>query len=153
MTSCSTPGLSKAHVRSKDSSKIGPPTSCWLLLRPRGLTERVTRSNERTPKALCFKPGQSGNPNGRPKGSRNKFTEEFLDDFREVWAEEGSNAIKTMAKDRPGDFVRVAAMLVPKELLLGRSNPLADLSDDELVAIIEALQIAAHSKEADAINP
>src|SRR6478752_1247781 len=90
---------------------------------------------------------------GRPKGSRNKFSEEFLDDFREVWAEEGSNAIKTMAKDRPGDFVRVAAMLVPKEFLLGKSNPLADLSDDELVAIIEALQIAAHSKEADAINP
>ena len=103
-------------------------------------------------KRYGFKPGQSGNPNGRPKGSRNKFSEEFLDDFREVWAEEGSNAITTMAKNRPGDFVRVAAMLVPKELLLGRSNPLADLSDDELVAIIEALQIAAHGKEADATD-
>jgi len=102
-------------------------------------------------KPYAFKPGQSGNPNGRPKGSRNKFSEEFLDDFREVWAEEGSNAIKTMAKDRPGDFVRVAAMLVPKELLLGRSNPLADLSDDELVAMIEALRITAHG-EADAAD-
>ena len=101
-------------------------------------------------KPYAFKPGQSGNPNGRPKGSRNKFSEEFLDDFREVWAEEGSNAIKAMAKDRPGDFVRVAAMLVPKELLLGRSNPLADLSDDELVAAIEA--IAAHGREADAAD-
>jgi hypothetical protein len=103
-------------------------------------------------KPYAFKPGQSGNPNGRPKGSRNKFSEEFLDDFREVWAEEGSNAIKTMAKDRPGDFVRVAAMLVPKELLLGRSNPLADLSDDELVEMIEALRITAHGEEADAAD-
>ena len=90
-------------------------------------------------KPYGFKPGQSGNPNGRPKGSRNKFSEEFLDDFREVWATEGSNAIKTMAKDRPGDFVRVAAMLVPKELLLGKSNPLSDLSDEELVAAMEAI--------------
>ena len=57
-----------------------------------------------------------------------------------------------MAKDRPGDFVRVAAMLVPKELLLGRSNPLADLSDDELVAMIEALRITAHGEEADAAD-
>ena len=105
-------------------------------------------------KRYGFKPGQSGNPNGRPKGSRNKFSEEFLDDFREVWAEEGSNAITTMAKNRPGDFVRVAAMLVPKELLLGRSYSLADLSDDELVALIEALdvQIAAHGGEVDAAD-
>ena len=105
-------------------------------------------------KPYAFKPGQSGNPNGRPKGSRNKFSEEFLDDFREVWAEEGSNAIKTMAKDRPGDFVRVAAMLVPKELLLGKSHPLSELSDEELVAAIEAINaIAAHGEEADAAVP
>ena len=82
-------------------------------------------------KPYAFKPGQSGNPNGRPKGSRNKFSEEFLDDFREVWAEEGSNAIKTMAKDRPGDFVRVAAMLVAGRLLTPGSrsrNPICSIN-------------------------
>ena len=58
-----------------------------------------------------------------------------------------------MAKDRPGDFVRVAAMLVPKELLLGKSNPLSDLSDEELVAIVAALDVRiAHGREAGATD-
>ena len=31
-----------------------------------------------------FKPGQSGNPNGRPKGSKNKISEEIKEAFTQV---------------------------------------------------------------------
>src|SRR5262245_61677649 len=34
-------------------------------------------------------PGVSGNPNGRPVGSRTVFSQAFLKDLAEVWSEEG----------------------------------------------------------------
>jgi hypothetical protein len=38
---------------------------------------------------LMWQPGQSGNPNGRPVGSRTAFSVGFLKDLAEVWSVEG----------------------------------------------------------------
>ena len=34
---------------------------------------------------IPWKPGQSGNPKGRPQGSRNKLSEDFLADLHDAW--------------------------------------------------------------------
>lgn len=80
---------------------------------------------------IPYKPGQSGNPSGRPKGSRNKLTEDFLSDVLDAWQTDGKAAIKAMVADRPGDFVKMVASLVPKEATLNINNA-EDLSDAEL---------------------
>ena len=60
----------------------------------------------------------NGNAAGRPKGSKNKLSEDFLQELYVVFQESGGEAIRRMCAEHPSDFVRVLAGLVPKELLL-----------------------------------
>lgn len=52
---------------------------------------------------------------GRPKGSRNKLTEDFLRDACAAWEEHGVQALKVMALTDQAKFVQVIAAIVPKQ--------------------------------------
>ena len=82
--------------------------------------------------------GQSGNPAGRPKGSRSKLQEAFLAALSDDFAENGIEAIQIMRLEKPSDYVRCVASLMPKQLEVER--PLQDMTDDELSDSIEALR-------------
>jgi hypothetical protein len=61
-------------------------------------------------------PGVSGNPNGRPVGSRTAFSQGFLKDLAEVWAARGKQTMLHTAKTLPATFfaVRARYSLVPR---------------------------------------
>ena len=85
---------------------------------------------------MAFKPGQSGNPKGRPKGSRNKFAESFLSDFVKSWEGGGFDTIEKVRNEDPSTYLRVAASILPKETEVTLRNVIAkDLADDELADI------------------
>jgi hypothetical protein len=58
-----------------------------------------------------WKPGQSGNENGRPVGVRNAFSTAFLTDLRDVWSEHGRSAMEFTAKTQPAVFFATCARL------------------------------------------
>jgi hypothetical protein len=64
-----------------------------------------------------FKIGNPGGP-GRPKGSKNKLSENFVYALAEDFKKGGIEAIERLREDSPGEYLRIIAHLIPKELLL-----------------------------------
>ncbi len=83
-----------------------------------------------------FAPGNNANPAGRPKGSRNKLGEIFVQALQRDFEEHGVVAIKTMRDVDPAGYVRVIAGLLPKEFKI---ETVSDLTDEQLDARIRTL--------------
>jgi hypothetical protein len=73
-----------------------------------------------------FVTGHIGGP-GRPKGSRNRLTEQFISDLCHEWELSGAAALKEIAKTSPVDYVRVVAALVPHKVDLAALSVNIDL--------------------------
>src|SRR5262249_51390167 len=80
---------------------------------------------------------ESGNPFGRPKGSRNKLAEAFIADVYADWLEHGILALVRVREKQPAAYLRVVASLLPQHVEV--SDDVGLLSDDELDARIKLI--------------
>lgn len=85
-----------------------------------------------------FKPGQSGNPGGKPKGARDRLQGKFLNALADDFEENGKDAIQRCRVEDPSAYIRAIVALMPKELEITR--PLDDLSDEQLDAAYVAVR-------------
>ena len=91
---------------------------------------------------MPFEPGRSGNPAGGPVGSRHRqqlngeFIAALLRDFRHG----GPKAIERVRRAQPAAYLKVLALLMPREHKVEQTNPVSRLSDEELAAMVEHLE-------------
>jgi hypothetical protein len=78
---------------------------------PNTMTETAT--SDRDQRSGRFLPGNSGF-GGRPRGSRNKLGEAFLEDLRDAWNEHGATALTACAINEPGTFCKIVSSLLPR---------------------------------------
>lgn len=84
-----------------------------------------------------FKPG---NP-GRPKGARNKLGEAFIEDLLHSWEAQGPEAISRVIQEKPEQYLKVIASLMPKDLNVN-FNPTDEMTDDQLIQRVRSLSAA-----------
>jgi hypothetical protein len=100
----------------------------------------ISESNVRN--LTPWKPGQSGNPNGRPIGSRTVFSDNFVRDLASVWSEEGRETMVKTARSNPA----VCARLIPNDVRVTVEQSLpGNLSAQDwqvMREIVEAVKLA-----------
>jgi hypothetical protein len=76
---------------------------------------------------------------GRTKGIKNRLSHAFLTALAEDFEQHGVDALKIARVEKPVEYIRIVAGLMPRELEIMDSR-LADLSDEELDVFIAKLR-------------
>jgi hypothetical protein len=86
------------------------------------------------PREHMFKPGEGG----RKRGSRNRLGEDFITALADDFAKHGAAAIERVRQEKPSDYIKVVASLLPRDVNLN-VRPLDDLSDEQLLERLRSL--------------
>lgn len=97
-----------------------------------GAEPEITPEKQRN---ALWKPGQSGNPAGRPKGARSKLGEAFLAGLLADFSKHGVIAIEEVREKRPHEYLKVVASILPKEIT-GEDGGPVNITRIELVGVV-----------------
>jgi hypothetical protein len=98
----------------------------------------------------CFR--FEGNPGGSPEATRRAFNKRFLLDLAEDWQQHGREVFKRVRRESPAAYLKVCAMLVPKEMKVEHSGGVKAMSDEQLEQTLEAINGMLAAREAAVID-
>src|SRR5215471_7904880 len=87
-----------------------------------------------------WQPGESENPAGRTRGSRNKLSEEVICALLRDFREHGQKAIAKVRREQPGVYLRCLTLIIPREHKNEQSNVIKNLSDQQIEDLIEFIE-------------
>src|SRR5262245_5586614 len=87
-----------------------------------------------------FVKGVSGNPGGSLDGMRKVFSAEVLRIMGADFRAYGAAAVAKVRKNQPAAYLKICALLVPKEFKVEHTSGVKGLSDEQLSQAIEAIQ-------------
>jgi Family of unknown function (DUF5681) len=102
--------------------------------------------------ATLWQPGVSGNPAGRPRGSRNALSEEVICALLRDFRQHGQKAVARVRRTQPAAYLKILALLVPREHKVEHSNSLKALTDEQLEAMIEYLTTSLEAQAGGSIR-
>lgn len=129
-----------------------------MTSKPRVADKPLSKGDEKVdPRSKGWiKPGQVLNPKGRPKGSRNALGEDFISTLQADFKKHGAQVVETVRTERPADYLKVVASILPKEINVNKTA-LQELSDDELAGILDAVRLqvlsGVHAGAGDGSDP
>src|SRR6516164_10861713 len=90
---------------------------------------------------VCEPPGgrareNRGNPHGNRHRTRHLLNQEFMQALLLHFRQHGKKAIEKVAREQPASYLKVLGLLVPREHKVQHSNPIKDLTDEQLEAMI-----------------
>ena len=99
---------------------------------------------------MTFQQGQSGNPHGNRHRTRHLLNQEFMQALLLNFRHQGKKAIEKVARDQPGVYLKILALLVPREMQIEHTNRIKQMTDEEIEQAIEAIEtmLAARAGEA-----
>src|SRR5215468_3046648 len=99
--------------------------------------------------AMTFRQGVSGNPHGNRHRTRHLLNQEFMQALLLNFRHQGKKAIEKVARNQPAAYLKILALLVPREMQIEHTNRIKQMTDEQIEQAIELIQtmLAARADE------
>ena len=100
-----------------------------------------------------FAPGWSGNPGGSLEATRRSFNKDFLLALAADFKKHGAAAIEKVRKTQPAAYMKICALLVPREMKLEHSGGVKAMTDEQIEDAIAAIKALMAAKQTSVASP
>jgi hypothetical protein len=99
-----------------------------------------------------FAPGSSGNPGGSLEATRRSFNKDFLLALAADFKKHGAAAIEKVRKTQPAAYMKICALLVPREMQVEHSGSIKAMTDQQIEDAIVTIKAMMAEREAKTID-